>query len=94
MLDKTGNTYDNLVVLRYTGRQTKYGKRIWEARCTVIRDGLECGRLIQSDRIGQKDGPKSCGCISRVHGLSKILEYRVWRVIEGWPVGRVSGVPP
>lgn len=48
-------------------------------RCTVVRDGEECGRVTESHLLGQSNAPKSCGCLGRPRlGLSKTTEYKTW----------------
>jgi len=63
-MDRTGIPYGHLVALHDTGRLTKKGECVWAARCTVIRNGKECGRIKETPRLGQSNGPKSCGCLA------------------------------
>lgn len=94
-VDRTGNTYGHLVALHDTGKAEK-GARIWAARCTVIRDGQECGRVIETYRLWPSVTPQSCGCllagVRRVgkrsrhghagHGNRRSSTYRSWRKMK------------
>src|SRR6476661_8336618 len=63
-IDRTGQTYGHLIALRDTGKRTKKGEHIWAARCTVVKNGKECGRVTETHLLGQRNAPKSCGCLA------------------------------
>lgn len=63
-IDRTRQTYGHLVALHDTAKLTKKGERLWAARRTVVRGGKECGRVIQTNRLGQTSASKSCGCLA------------------------------
>lgn len=81
-IDRTGLIYGHLIALRDTGKLTKKGERIWAARCTVVRDGKECGRVTETHLLGQRNAPKSCGC------LATPLRDITGQVFAGWKAVR------
>ncbi len=80
-IDRTGQIYGWLTVLKYAGT-TKDGRPLWfvECRCgtkKVVRGGgLQAGSII------------SCGCSKKqrapgkTHGLSHLPEYRTWQSMK------------
>jgi hypothetical protein len=81
-IDRTGITYEHLVALHDTGKRDKHGNRIWAARCTVIRDGMECGRVIETYRLGRSAAPKSCGYhTAHFRRMSHNSAYNSWRAM-------------
>ena len=52
-IDRTGITYEHLIAIHDTGERTKKGERVWAARCTVVRGGKECGRVIKTHHCSQ-----------------------------------------
>lgn len=81
-IDRAGLTYGHLMALRDTGKLTKKGERIWAARCTVVRDGKECGRVTETHLLGQRNAPKSCGC------LATPIRDITGQVFAGWKAVR------
>jgi hypothetical protein len=59
-IDKTGRIYGQLEALYDTGERTKKGECVWAAKCLNVRNGAICGRVIETHKLGQKDGPKQC----------------------------------
>lgn len=78
--DLTGKRFGRLAVIRENGR-SKLGRVLWLCKC-------DCGNEItlSSNRLLQKEGTKSCGCLRREtsakkatkHGLSKSPLYQKW----------------
>lgn len=61
-IDRTGQTYGLLTALYDTGKRTAKGGWVWAARCS-------CGRVIETHKLGQKDGPTRCHeCSTAAHG--------------------------
>lgn len=83
-IDRTGRTYGNLIALHDTGK-TEKGARIWAARCTVVKDGKECGQVIEHYKWSRKTAPKSCGCLrgrKREEVSSDTPRYTVYALID------------
>jgi hypothetical protein len=59
-IDRTGKVYGQLEALFDTGKRTKKAERVWVARCINIRNGVVCGRVIETHKLGQADGPTRC----------------------------------
>lgn len=56
IVDKTGDKYGRLIVVRQVGRN-KYGRVLWECRC-------DCGNIIIVDSSHlNPSGTRSCGCL-------------------------------
>lgn len=72
-IDRTGQTYGRLTVLRFAGIDLRSGqkKSNWLCRC-------ECGRekIIHGGNLN-KGHIRSCGCLKQTHGMSKTSIYNV-----------------
>lgn len=59
-IDRTGQSYGQLIASYDTGKSTKRGERVWAAECrNPIADSI-CGRVIETYKLGQTDGPTRC----------------------------------
>lgn len=77
LIDLTGQRFGRLVVLSRHRDNDKQGATRWSCRC-------DCGASTIVRRSDLRDGnTRSCGCyareLSRTHGMSKSLEYQIWR---------------
>ena len=74
-IDLTGNRYDKLVVLnRETSKVRKNGRTrtMWNCLC-------DCGNSVVVDADHLRSGhSKSCGCITRKHGMFGTRIYKIW----------------
>jgi DNA-directed RNA polymerase subunit RPC12/RpoP len=81
-LDRTGQTYGQLQALYDTGKRTKKAERVWAARCLNVRKGSACGRIIETHKLGQKDGPVRCpDCSKALYCQPRDISGQVF---NGW----------
>lgn len=59
-IDRTGQSYGQLIALYDTGKSTKRGERVWAAECQNPIAGGICGRVRETHKLGQADGPTRC----------------------------------
>jgi len=59
-IDRTGQSYGQLIALYDTGKSTKRGECMWAAKCQTPIAGGICGRVIETYKLGQTDGPTRC----------------------------------
>ncbi len=70
-IDKTGKQYGRLTVLRIMGK-SRHGHIMWLCKC-------ECGNETTVDSSFLSTGhTKSCGCITKKHGMSDHPYYATW----------------
>jgi|SRR5208282_213635 len=72
LVDKSGNRYGLLLVLRRIGKTGR--NALWECRC-------DCGNLtrVSNANFGTNSRKtKSCGCLKRTHEKSKTPEYTAY----------------
>ena len=75
LINLTGKTYGNLVVIKINGRN-EYKQIIWECRC-------KCGNIIDVPGYRLRyNQTKSCGCLKRkrliTHGSTNTHIYNTW----------------
>lgn len=70
-----GTRFGRLTVLRQAPSQPYIGRR-WECVC-------DCGTIkIFHSRYLRGGNSRSCGCLQRIHGLSKTSEYHIWTLMR------------
>jgi hypothetical protein len=83
-LDLTGQRYGRFTVLSFAGID-KHSSTTWQCQCDCGAIRTVVGSKLRSGRA------KSCGCLSvesfgnrnRTHGLSKLPEYTIWKLMRG-----------
>jgi hypothetical protein len=85
-LDRMGQVYGQLQALYDTGKRTKKHERVWAARCLSTRNGSACGRIIETHKLGQKDGPVRCSeCSTSMYCQLRDIagqEFSGWKAIK------------
>jgi len=82
-IDLTGKTFNQLTIIHKNGTD-KYGKPMWFCECTCGNTKTILGTSIRNGST------KSCGCLRKkqlsqrvkTHGLSKTVEYKIWKGIK------------
>lgn len=80
---KKGDIYGRLTLLELVEVENRTG-RYWKCQCN-------CGKISITSTSALIGGSKSCGCLvsetsillRTTHGLSKTLEYKLWKDIRG-----------
>ena len=80
VIDRTGNRYGRLVVLRYAGSDRKWNA-LWECQC-------DCGNIKVVKGYDLVNGTtKSCGCLVKdkvsTHRMTNTRLYGIWTGMKG-----------